>query len=212
MKRHILFAGIVGLLLCSCSDNKQLNEPQIQEAPDDQQVISLDAYDEAIYNNRDLIIDWASAMDDYQFEGTKEAYLKAQERYSSVKEALLPQAKQFVSDLGLTQQEIESATEVQNNTVSEYEDTQLGVMMLIAASNCSLQDNSTLTRGGSFKDCFLEATGIAAGCSIIKGLSSKTVSKQVVIRTLKLVAKMGVKNFAGLGIALIAAEIVWCMW
>ena len=67
-------------------------------------------------------------------------------------------------------------------------------------------------RRGSFKDCFIEATGIGAGVALVAGLSKGVVSKAVVKATLKLVAKVGTRTLSGAGLALMAAEIAWCMW
>lgn len=44
------------------------------------------------------------------------------------------------------------------------------------------------------------------------GLSKGVVSKAVVKATLKLVAKVGTRTLSGAGLALMAAEIAWCMW
>ena len=63
-----------------------------------------------------------------------------------------------------------------------------------------------------FKDCFIEATGIGAGVALVAGLSKGVVSKAVVKATLKLVAKVGTRTLSGAGLALMAAEIAWCMW
>ena len=57
-----------------------------------------------------------------------------------------------------------------------------------------------------------EATGIGAGVALVAGLSKGVVSKAVVKATLKLVAKVGTRTLSGAGLALMAAEIAWCMW
>ena len=80
-------------------------------------------------------------------------------------------------------------------------------------TDCSIIDGgSKTTRGGSFKDWFLEATGIAAGAAIVGGLAKGTVSKAVVRASLRMVAKVGTRTLSGVGLALMAAEITWCMW
>ena len=65
---------------------------------------------------------------------------------------------------------------------------------------------------GSFKDCFIEATGIGAVCRPCCRSFEGVVSKAVVKATLKLVAKVGTRTLSGAGLALMAAEIAWCMW
>lgn len=62
------------------------------------------------------------------------------------------------------------------------------------------------------KDCFLEATGIAAGAAIIGGLGKNVMTKSALKSTIKLAAKVGGRTLSGIGLALIAAEVAWCMW
>ena len=62
-------------------------------------------------------------------------------------------------------------------------------MLFVTTTDCSIIDDETQTRGGSFKDCFIEATGIGAGVALVAGLSKGVVSKAVVKATLKLVEK-----------------------
>ena len=95
----------------------------------------------------------------------------------------------------------------------EYENTLVGLMLFVTTTDCSIIDGgSKTTRGGFFKDCFLEATGIAAGAAIVGGLAKGTVSKAVVRASLRMVAKVGTRTLSGVGLALMAAEITWCMW
>ena len=102
-----------------------------------------------------------------------------------------------------------TGVKIHNN--EEYENTLVGLMLFVTTANYSLINNGLqATRGGSFKDCFLEATGIAAGSAVVAGLAEKTVSKAVVKATLKMVSKIGTRTLSGVGLALIAAEITWC--
>ena len=61
-------------------------------------------------------------------------------------------------------------------------------------------------------DCFLEATGIAAGAVIIGHLSKGVVSKKVLKQLIKLTAKIGSRTLNGIGLALIATEMAICLW
>ena len=63
-----------------------------------------------------------------------------------------------------------------------------------------------------WEDCFLEATGIAAGAAIIGGLGKNVMTKSALKSTIKLAAKVGGRTLSGIGLALIAAEVAWCMW
>lgn len=69
-----------------------------------------------------------------------------------------------------------------------------------------------MTKGGSFKDCFMEATGIAAGVAIVGGLAKGVMTKTMVRAAVNLAVRIGGRAISGAGLALIAAEIAWCMW
>lgn len=62
----------------------------------------------------------------------------------------------------------------------EFENALVGLMLFVTTTDCSIIDDETQTRGGSFKDCFIEATGIGAGVALVAGLSKGVVSKYVV--------------------------------
>ena len=62
----------------------------------------------------------------------------------------------------------------------EFENALVGLMLFVTTTDCSIIDDETQTRGGSFKDCFIEATGIGAGVALVAGLSKGVVSKAVV--------------------------------
>lgn len=123
----------------------------------------------------------------------------------------LPQAFKFCSDLGLTKGDIEAMTGTSIQTQREYEEALIGIMLFSTIANRSLKYDTQI-RGGSFKDCFLEATGIAAGVAIVTGLAKGVVSKAVVTATLKLAARVGGRTLNGIGLALLTAEITYCMW
>lgn len=59
--------------------------------------------------------------------------------------------------------------------------------------------------------CALEATGLAAGATIIGGLAYGTLGKNGKKAVLKAVAKIGGRTLSGIGLALVAAEFTWCM-
>ncbi len=138
--------------------------------------------------------------------------MEESEYFAKLKNNLLPSAFQFASDLNITKEDLESMTGVKIYDIEEYEKALVGLMLFVTTADCSIIDDESQNRGGSFKDCFLEATGIAAGAAIIGGLSKGTVSKAVVRSTLKMVAKLGTRTLCGAGLALLAAEIAWCMW
>lgn len=208
MKHIVLLVSLVSLILSGCTNS---NEPT--ETMDElQKVIDITNYKNVVYENRGLISDWAYAKQDAQEEGTRAAYAEEAECFTKIKHNLLPSATQFAADLEISKEDIESMTEVPINNNEEYEDALIGVMLFMTMTNCSLIDDDSLTRGKSLVDCFLEATGIAAGVELVAHMSKSTMSKAAVKSTLKIIAKVGTKTLNGIGLTLMAAEIIWCMW
>lgn len=207
MTRILLTLSLICLIMAGCSNS---NEPI--EFEDETQTIDLAEYEEVVYKNRELLSDWAYAMQDAQEEGTRAASMEEAECFEALKQNLLPSATQFASELNITKEDLESMTGVGIHDNEEFENALVGLMLFVTTTDCSIIDDETQTRGGSFKDCFIEATGIGAGVALVAGLSKGVVSKAVVKATLKLVAKVGTRTLSGAGLALMAAEIAWCMW
>lgn len=207
MKQIVLTLSLICLIITGCSSN---NEPI--EVIDETQTIDLAEYEEVVYKNRELLSDWAYAMQDAQEEGTRAASLEEAECFDKLKDNLLPSATQFASELNITKEDLEAMTGVEIHDNEEFENTLVGLMLFVTTTDCSIVEDEIQTRGGSFKDCFIEATGIGAGVALVAGLSKGVVSKAVVKATLKLVAKVGTRTLSGAGLALMAAEIAWCMW
>lgn len=69
--------------------------------------------------------------------------------------------------------------------------------------------NSTIEQ---IKDCFLEATGIAAGVAIINLLAEQALTNTLVIQAIKAAVKaIGPRTLGFVGLGLMAAEFIWCM-
>lgn len=208
MKTIALIMSLACMIITGCSNN---NDPD--NVVDETKTINLANYEKVVYNNRELLSDWAYAKQDAQEKRTRTADIEESEYFDKLKVNLLPSALQFASELNITKEDLESMTGVKIYNKEEYENTLVGLMLFVTTTSRSIIDNnSQATRGGSFKDCFLEATGIAAGAAIVGGLAKGTVSKAVVEATVKMVSKVGTRTLSGVGLALIAAEITWCMW
>ncbi len=199
--------SLICLIMTGCSNN---NEPI--NAVDESQTINLAEYEKVVYNNRELLSDWAYAKQDAQNKVTKATSLKESEYFEKLKDNVLPSASRFASELNITKEDLESMMGIKIHDNEEYENTLVGLMLFITTMDCSRIDDEPQTRGGSFTKCFSEATGIAAGAAIIGHLAKGVVSKAVVRATLKLVAKVGTRTLSGVGLALIAAEITYYMW
>lgn len=208
MKRIALIMSLICLIITGCSNNNASNN-----VVDETKTINLANYEKVVYNNRELLSNWAYAKQDAQEKNTRAANIAESKYFDKLKVNLLPSAIQFASDLNITKEDLESMTGVKIYNNEEYENTLVGLMLFVTTTDCSIiDDGSNTTRGGSLRDCFLEATGIASGAVIVGGLAKGTVSKAVVRATLRMVAKVGTRTLSGVGMALIAAEITWCMW
>lgn len=85
---------------------------------------------------------------------------------------------------------------------------------LILFSSCIIHKHKykNSLRGGSFSDCFQEVTGIAEGIALFSGgldLMTKGGVKRAIKFALK---KVGSRVIGGLGLALMAAEMAYCMY
>lgn len=207
MKRIVFIFSILAVLTTSCSDEIKLDQSTSEEKK-----VDLAKYEEIVYSNRELLSQWAYANIDAKEEHTRSLEETENQYYEELKGNLLPSAIEFANELNITKEEIETMTGEKINDEEELEEALVGLMLFVTTANESIVEDETFTRGGSFKDCFIEATGIAAGVAIVGGLSKGVVSKAVVKATLKLVAKVGTKTLNGVGLALLAAEIAWCMY
>lgn len=207
LKLILIVISLSGLIITGCSNN---NDPI--KVVDESKTINLLKYEKIVYNNRELLSDWAYAKQEAQERVTRATFIKEAEYFKKLKNNLLPSAYQFASELNITKDDLESMTGVNIHSSEEYENTLVGLMLFITTMDCSRIDDKPQTRGGSFVECFSEATGIAAGVAIVGNLAKRTVSKAVVRAALKMVAKVGTRTLSGVGLALIAAEITYCMW
>lgn len=203
MKATIKFLGIISLcvaLFAGCTVDEIPN--QEEENP----VVDMAEYNAAVQANKDLIVEW--------YSNTKSGVTSKAEvdrSYDSMKQALLPTATKFTKKLHLSDAEIKEMLGVKSLTAEEKEEAELGILLFASMADCSNNGNVE-TRGGTFKDCFLEATGIADGLIIVGALTVGTMSKIAIRKMLKLVVRVSVKGCCGIGLALMAAEIAICMY
>lgn len=145
-------------------------------------------------------------------KNTRSLDSEVESRYRELKDKLLPSAIQFAESLNLSLEDVESMTGVEINNNEELEDTFVGLMLFATMTDFSLANDGPQTKGKSFMECFTEATSIAAGAAVVGGLVKGTMSKEAIKAAVKIVAKVGTRTLSGVGLALIAAEIAWCMW
>ena len=81
MTRILLTLSLICLIMTGCSNS---NEPI--EFEDETQTIDLAEYEEVVYKNRELLSDWAYAMQDAQEEGTRAASMEEAECFEALKQ------------------------------------------------------------------------------------------------------------------------------
>ena len=198
------FIIIAFLLFVSCN-NEELN---YFGSPQKEKQITMDMYDSIVISQRELIADFCIESQDHNYTRS----LSENKSYVSLKQNLLPTAEKFIDDIGITNEDMNDIFGESIKTCTDKEDAVVALLMFSTVLDYSYAQECSITRGGSFKDCFLEATGIAAGTAIVGGLAKGMMTKATVRAALKMVARIGGRTLNGASLALLAGEIAWCMW
>lgn len=205
MKKKVLVFSVAMLLafgFSSCSSDTEYEEiPSALEAQ-----VSMNKYDSLVIEQRELITDFC--IESLESNKTR---VSSSSSYLTLKDELLPSAVEFTRELGMTDKDMEDILGVKIVTQEDRDDAMIGILMFSTVADYS-NSNTALTRGGSFGDCFSQATGIAAGVALVGGLAKGTMTKAMIKSVVKLAARVGGRAISGVGLALIAAEIAWCMW
>ena len=107
MKRIALIMSLICLIITGCSNNNASNN-----VVDETKTINLANYEKVVYNNRELLSNWAYAKQDAQEKNTRAANIAESKYFDKLKVNLLPSAFQFASDLNITKEDLESMTGV----------------------------------------------------------------------------------------------------
>ena len=148
MRKYAIFFVVLGLSLLGCEHKAEVTRTTAEDP-----VVVMSQYNDIVYNNKDLLFEWAYSKKCAQTEKTRALDLNEKENYKKLKAKLLPSAIQFASDLGITKSDIDDMTEVKINSKDEMEGALVGLMLFASMIDRSLID-STQTKGGSFADCF----------------------------------------------------------
>lgn len=203
LKSLLILVSITVFVSCE----QEANEV-IMPQENDEKEIQMAEYNTAVINQRELITNFCIESQERNYTRA----LSENNSYNLLKENLLGTAEKFVADLELTDQEIEDYLECEIKTKSDKEDAIVALLMFSSVLDICNSQQQTYSRAGSFKDCFLEATGITAGAALIGNLSKGMMSKAMLKTALKMVAKIGGKAvISGAALALTAGEIIWCM-
>lgn len=190
----------LGLIACS---HEEINSEEETDP-----IVEMEKYETKVISARNLITEFCIETEKKEL-GTRTNITNSQS-YLNLKNKLLPTAKEFALELNLSNDNIEDFLDSKIMTLEEQEDALIGILLFAVVTNYS--NNLYEKTRASFKDCFLEATGIAAGAAIIGGLGKNVMTKSALKSTIKLAAKVGGRTLSGIGLALIAAEVAWCMW
>lgn len=184
MRKIILFLFSI-ILLASCSKE----ENNYLESQSSDKEISMKTYDSIVISQRELIADYCIESQDQNYTRA----LTENKSYCSLKNNLLPAAKNFLLKVGFTHKDMNEMFEGSIKTNEDQEDAAVALLMFATVLDYSNAQEQHQTRGDTFKDCFLEATGIAAGVAIVgnltKGMMSKTILKTAVKRWLPRLAE-----------------------
>ena len=123
-------------------------------------------------------------------------------------------SKQFFFDRGFNEQDIIEMLD------GEHEATLIPIVMEVTKNESNYDLHGSLFlfgtsayARGDFRDCFVEATGIAAGVALIGALGAATIDKTLVMKLVKeAVKKIGGRTLGGIGLAMVVADIAYCMY
>lgn len=207
MKKVTLFFAVLGMAMSSCNRSVDVKKDESVVEP----VVEMSQYNDIVYKNKDLLFEWAYSKQSAMAEQTRASDVEERDNFKKLKNKLLPSAVRFVSDLNISKFDIEEMTGEKINSKEELEDAFVGLMLFASMVDRSIV-NDPQTKGRSFVDCFLEATNISGGIVLIGALTRGTMTKKAIKAVVKILAKAGTRSLSGVGLALIAAEIAWCMW
>lgn len=183
----------------------------------EERVAPVAKYRNSIHQNKDILMEWSVKHKYAQDQRTRATQEEAEKHFELLSHTFLPMANVFASELGLTKRDLEELIGAEIYSQREYEEALLGVYLFSTMATSSLQQQSTRSDVyEDLKDCLGEATGIYASYEIIKTLSSGAMSKSAIKAVIKAVAKLGGKTLvrcsSGIGLALLAADVAYCMW
>lgn len=103
-----------------------------------------------------------------------------------------------------------------NNDASKIKNEIAGAGLLLFRLQTLSERNSSVNLSAKYVapdavNCFLEATGIAAGVALIGALTGEVGGKALKKAFIKAVKRIGSRTLGGIGLVLMAAEFTWCM-
>ena len=196
------------MVVASCESSDDIQEQQ-QQQEQPNPVVKLDKYRAAILENKDAF----TALDANFARKAQTSRVAPGKKLaeSDYIKNLLPYATDFAKELNISEEELKQYVSIESE--DDYKCALVGLMMIATEYDQSLNMLRASKTSGSFKDCFMEATGLAAGAALVGGLAAGTMTRTAILRLLvRIGGKTALRVSSGAGLALIAAEIAWCMW
>ncbi len=120
-----------------------------------------------------------------------------------------PYAYTFIDRCGISIADINEIFDVNYTDIAAAEAEVVAFSLFMYALGAEF---ALATKGDSFRDCFMETTGIAAGIALIGGAGAATLGKEVVKSlTKKVLAKVSTRFLGGVGLVLMAGDMIYCM-
>jgi hypothetical protein len=121
---------------------------------------------------------------------------------------------ELLSDYGFNDTDYEEVFGSSNKEELKKEIASAGLMLYRLQTLTSNSEAKNLFAKGGTPDavnCFLEATGIAAGVALVGALTAQAGGKAVKKAFKVALKKVGSRLAGGIGLFLMAAEFTWCM-
>ncbi len=215
MKKSIPFLiTVLSILIVSCSNNEEslINIENSNET-------SIESFNKSFSNLSNAIVSQEENLHKLLIgenlrSGSNQEYTENQiSIMSSLSDNIYEESITFLKELSISKEDIELiyGKSVSINELSKEDIAGLALFYhsFCVANGISL-DGMNL-RSSSVADCFLEATGIAAGVAIIGALSGKAIGRAGTKAIIKAAARIGGRTLGGIGLALMAAEFTYCM-
>lgn len=197
--------ALTSMLFTSCSNDDDF-------APAKQQIEKIipTKYVDFVLENRDVLID-------YMFKSEEEPLTRASmEAVKDIHSTFGTQANEFCEEMDIQESDLKEMFEIK--TEKDLEEAQIATMMYAVALEKVSDDTEMYTVDGykivsdKVKECFLEVTGIAAGIGIMATLTTGAVSKATIKAAIKLAAKIGGKTLNQIGLIIMVAEFINCVY
>lgn len=183
----------------------------------------LNHWDDEILHDVESIYDIFGLKNNYNLEllynvGSENILAAYELPVQPIMDALQPAvfaSKQYFYDLGFSESDIIEMLD------GEDEATLIPIVMEVTLNESNYDDflsfnslfGSQAFARGKVGDCFMEATGISAGVTLVAALTAATIDKTLVKKLVKDAAKkIGGRAIGGIGLAFIVAEFTLCMY